>query len=636
MKARLILLLLCLGMFCFLQSSFIGYAQNGENIPQEPQKITPSSKQMQTLEEKLDLILEQYSELKATDKELEQEVKEAFRDNTSYISLGMTTLGVFAGTLALIGIFITAMTYFNSNKYLDEMKEEQKKVLGCSEEIKSLLDTTKKDVSNFREDFLQQPIDDKIDDKIAVEANEQINDISNQGKNILLAIAVQASKNEEWEKAYSFWKALSEIDKNNNSLFYYARACLYLFEKLNNGISHEFLLLEAEEIFQVMTDADKDESILVLWGLILSRHAGIKQNLIQQSYLWVSAEDKYRMAVKLNANNSSAWFNWGVLLFNKSKIANDIEEKKHLSCEALKKYTEAIRINLTDAYAWYSSGVLLSEQVKITEDVEEKSKLISESKLKYAEAARLSPDMFDVWFNWGNLLTSEFEETNDFTLRENLKAEAELKYAKATSIEANHSNAWCNWGYILARQANFIDNVIEQNVLRDKAQQKFSKAIEANPTNGEAWFMWGVMLLEQASASKALTESKHFLDMASKKYKEALRINPEHSQALCNLGVILLQQARFANSEFERNTFLSEAYDNFLKTVSLDPKDSIAYLNLACIEALRGNSGATVHYLANCKILGRTDLMEVVLQEKEFDSVRNSFEMQNFLKTLTI
>ena len=234
------------------------------------------------------------------------------------------------------------------------------------------------------------------------------------------------------------------------------------------------------------------------------------------------------------------------------------------------------------------------------------------------------------FYNWGNAL-SEQAKTKSEAEADRLFEQACEKYSKAVEIKPDFHEAFYNWGNALLDQAKTKSDA-EADRLFEQACEKYGKAVEIKSDDHDAFNNWGNALSGQAK-TKSDAEADRLFEQACEKYGKAVEIKPDFHEAFNNWGVTLSNQAG-TKSDAEAGRLFEQAHKKFQNALDLNPKDDSVFFHQACLEALRGNALEAVKYLRQVS-WPPEKLRQQIEDETDFDSIRQTAQFQDFLKSIS-
>lgn len=382
--------------------------------------------------EGLQLTFEEQTKQNLAKMEKAQTHIEAVADrNIGWVNAGFTALGVFAAMLALGGVGIT---YFSTQSYREQIRNKKESLERYEKEIKELLLKARNNATQLSDLLCQQGVSEKFSQNTLKQAQEAVQ--SGKGMEILWGKAILAQEKEEWEKAYTFWKAiLEDYPKNSNALFGLSYAC-YSLSRLPSKSKEEkrLLLKEGIDSLKNIPYRGADPTVLQSWGLLLMECAVSVSTLEEKISLWNEANSKFQRAVGIDPQLAQVWSNWGNLFCDRAAATTSLEKKILLWDEANSKYQRAVGIDPQLASAWSNWGTLLSDRAAATTSLEVKIPLWNEAESKYQRAVEINPQFAKAWFNWGSLFLQRAEAVTSRTEKNTFWVEAEKKYAQCAAI----------------------------------------------------------------------------------------------------------------------------------------------------------------------------------------------------------
>jgi tetratricopeptide (TPR) repeat protein len=150
------------------------------------------------------------------------------------------------------------------------------------------------------------------------------------------------------------------------------------------------------------------------------------------------ADDAYRQALAINAEDADAWYNLGNLLDYKRGNVDGAEEA----------YREVLVINPEYANAWYNLGNLLQNKRGNVDGAEE----------AYRKVLAINPEYADAWYNLGNLLQNKRGDVDG----------AEEAYRKVLAINPEDADARVKLDILLENKRGKVDGAGKKKGRRKK------------------------------------------------------------------------------------------------------------------------------------------------------------------------
>ena len=378
-------------LFSFLAVSSFAAPQSAA-----PESTPPSSP---PTDERLDRILRSLEALRQTSEKQTKQTLTSMEEakiridtitdrNIGWVNMGYAALAAFAALLALAGVGIT---YFTTQSAQEQVKRKKEAFEKYEKEIKELLERSRNHEANLSKMLHHHGFSEKVTTDIKEQAQEAVK--SGKGIEVLWGKAILAQENEQWEKAYTFWKTiLEDSPRNENALFGLAVACGNLArESSKNTTEKKNLLEEGIHNLKKISDAMQNPNVLCNWGTLLFTRAAAASSPEAKNAFWDDAQEKYRRATKENEHLADAWSNWGALLSARADAATSPEEKNAFWDDAQEKYRRATEEDEHHAAAWYSWGALLSARADAASSPEEKNALWDEAETKYIQSSSIEP-----------------------------------------------------------------------------------------------------------------------------------------------------------------------------------------------------------------------------------------------------
>ena len=315
--------------------------------------------------------------------------------------------------------------------------------------------------------------------------------------------------------------------------------------------------------------------------------------LLKQGHL-SAAEDAYRQAVALDAENTGAWVNLGFVLSERGEVA--------AAKDALER---AATLDSKDADAQYLLGranVSLDDQasgianfnhaLEMRPDFEpcRRDLCLAHMRSGHLDAARrtaeegiaLNPQAVELYPILGHLHALAGDH-----------AAAVESYRTTLSLTPDVAHIHANLGKALQEQGELVE-----------AMCCYRRAIELDPASFDVWRPLAGLLHKQGDTAAAVQAYRrvlastptdadvlcnlgsaltdlHELTEAHVVLTEATRIAPRHAQALLNLGTVLNARADFEG-----------AHHRFESVLALDPSHATAHSNLGAVLLKQGHLAA--------------------------------------------
>ena len=352
----------------------------------------------------------------------------------------------------------------------------------------------------------------------------------------------------------------------------------------------------------------------------------------------LSAEDKnhFKPAIKLHSAlaglegeiGSHASGNWGTALSNLARTKSDAEADR-LFEQAYEKYRKSVQIKPDFHDTYYNWGTALSGQARTKSDAEA-DVLFEQAYEKYRKSVEIKPDKHEAFNNWGAALADQAKTKTDAEA-DRLFEQACEKYRKSVKVKPDKHETFNNWGNALSDQARTKSGA-EADRLFKQAYQKYGKAVEIKPDKHEAFKNWATALSDQAKTKSGAVADRLF-EQSYEKCRESVEIKPDFHEAFNNWGTALVDQGK-TKSGAEADRFLEQARKKYQNALDLNPKADVVLCNLACIEALRANPLEAVEYLRQIS-WSPEKLRREIEDETDFDSIRQTAQFQDFLKSIS-
>ena len=267
-------------------------------------------------------------------------------------------------------------------------------------------------------------------------------------------------------------------------------------------------------------------------------------------------------AIKINSQNSEAWYNKGTALTFQGNYT-----------EAIKAFDKVVEIDPQNLAAWYNKGICFMILGNCTEAIKAFDKIVEidpqnlaawnnkgicfaklgnykEAIKAYDKAIQINPQSSEAWYNKGLSLKclDNYEEA--------IKA-----FDKAVEFNSQDVDAWYNKGRSLECLGNY-----------EEAIKAFDKVIKIDPQDSGAWYNKGICFAHLGN-NKAAVEA---LD-------KAIEIAPQKSEALTlkesilsnSNGLMMSLKSLFSNNDiFVEEDDLLEYAQTYLKTYGDSINDS--------------------------------------------------------------
>ena len=340
--------------------------------------------------------------------------------------------------------------------------------------------------------------------------------------------------------------------------------------------------------------------------------------------LWQKAFEKYDATLRLKPDMHETLIGWGDALDELAQRSEAGDARAH-ALQAFNKYDAALKIEPNSYEALNNWGYALSRLAERC-DRDEARALLLQAIERYQAAHQIKPDLHKVLNNWGAALDA-LAQRSEGDAAIVLWHEAIEKYDAAQRIKPNSPDALNNWGNALHNLARRADGDGARALLQ-QAFEKYDALLKINPNQLEALNNWGLALDTLAQRSEA-DVARALWQRAFEKYDAALKVKPEGEVALNNWATTLLHQADFAVTPEELATLLSNAYERATQAYEINPRSG-AY-NAACAQARRGELVSMVEWLEKEVESGNTVDREHLLNDTDFDAVRETSEFKAWL-----
>jgi len=277
-----------------------------------------------------------------------------------------------------------------------------------------------------------------------------------------------------------------------------------------------------------------------------------------------------------------------------------------------------------------SAGISLLTQLGDRLQTEKEEEFRAAIKL-HSALARLEGEIGCIGLaQWGTALSVQ-AKILEGKPSETLFTQAYEKYAKAVANKPDFYEAWCSWGDALLAQARILKGKAPETLFTE-AYEKYAKAVAIKPDMHDAWNNWGTALSDQAKISEGKASETLFAQ-AYEKYAKAVAIKPDMHEAWNNWGNALSAQTQLMKGK-QAEDFFRESRQKYDKALELHPGDVTALFNLACLEALCKRPEESVTFLRQIS-MSPSELRQKIMDDSDFDPIRQGAHFQDFLKTLS-
>ncbi|MFA6015564.1 MAG: hypothetical protein WC742_10905 [Gallionellaceae bacterium] len=414
----------------------------------------------------------------------------------------------------------------------------------------------------------------------------------------LRAKAVESSRPENAQEAYTLWATLTELGTHDaNAMFNAAYWAHELSDQAQSDEKLRWLRLAGNYYAQTLTLKPNMHDAAYNWGGALNAEATALAATDHQAAraLWKLAGEKYQLALSIKSDMHEAANNWGSALNAEARAlaATDLETARAL---------------------WKLAGE------------------------KYQLALSIKSNMPEAGNNWGSALNAEAKAlaATDLHAARALWKLAGEKFQLALSIKSDQHEAANNWGVALDDEARALAATDPQaaRALWKLAGEKFQLALSINSNMHEAANNWGIALYAEATALAATDHqaARTLWKLAGEKYQLALSIKSDMHEAAINWGSALITEASTDKDVTRSQQLLNQAEQLLLAHADADP-GLVAY-NLACIYGLRVDVQTCLHWLNISQSHKKLPDCSHLQTDKDLDAVRNSPEFIAWLATV--
>lgn len=336
-------------------------------------------------------------------------------------------------------------------------------------------------------------------------------------------------------------------------------------------------------------------------------------NILYYSGLLDESLIEYRISLRLEGNNSNAFFGIANIYFKKEDYSKALKfylktkniDPNHPSVhrklgdlhhimgqtdEAINDYSRVIEVagdSLLTGYSHFSLGIIQEEKKKLGKAI-----------TQYKKAVKLRPNYDFAYFKLGDVYLKKGDTAKAISYLEkaiSLNQTNFLYYdllALAYSLAENFDKAI--WSYKMALKFNEMDIRTLLNLGFSYSRKNdfkyailtYRKALEINPENPEIYYYIGLAYLTH---DKSLDESLNF-------YKKTLSLDPKHIHARNQVGLIY-----YIFKDYPK------AIKEFQTCLRYDPGFVLAYKNLGLVYYELKKYENSIDYYSKTIALGEAD-----------------------------
>lgn len=218
---------------------------------------------------------------------------------------------------------------------------------------------------------------------------------------------------------------------------------------------------------------------------------------------------------KANKELSDYYNDWGIVLSDLAKLNSD----EKLSKQSIEKYKKAIELDQNNSTAYNNYGVELIGFLELNSD----EKVYEEIFEIYKKAIELDPKTALYYNNYGIALSNlaKFKSDKDLYMK------SMEQYEKAIKINPKYHSAYNNYGILLENLAKLNSD----KILYELSFEKYKNATDLNPMFDVAFDNWSAGLINYYYITEGDEKTK-ILNEGIKKAQIAYNLNPKYSYNL--------------------------------------------------------------------------------------------------------
>ncbi len=230
----------------------------------------------------------------------------------------------------------------------------------------------------------------------------------------LRAKAVEASRPNNAQEAYTLWNTLAEFDTQDaNAQF---NAGYWAGELANNAQGADklyWLGIAGKYYSQALNTASDMHEAAYNWGIVLATEASVLSatELVAARARWKLAGEKYQLALCIKPSFYEASNNWGAALDAEARVlaATELGAARALWKQAGEKYQQALSINPKDYEIAFNWGESLDAEASALATIEPDVARVlwSQAGEKFQLALKIKPDDYDSIDSLGGVLIAE-------------------------------------------------------------------------------------------------------------------------------------------------------------------------------------------------------------------------------------
>lgn len=154
---------------------------------------------------------------------------------------------------------------------------------------------------------------------------------------LLHAKAVEASRPESAQAAYTLWATLTELDAQDANAMFNAGYWAYILSEQTQGDEKLRWLKRAQSHYALALTLKPDmHEVANNWGVTLNNEAKLlaATNLAAARALWLQAGEKYQWALSIKSDKHEAAINWGGALITEASTNKDVTRSQQLLSQA--------------------------------------------------------------------------------------------------------------------------------------------------------------------------------------------------------------------------------------------------------------------------------------------------------------
>lgn len=386
---------------CLIGLLALAPAQAADKVQAAPAATAPAanSEEVQGLKERV-------GELEARERQIYAMELERGRKDVDW---WLSSLGIM---LAGLAIFVTvvsiAIPYLIVKRSRNIINQDKKIIEKDKAQVREWLDEIErlKDEANKNSEEIRKKLEivsgtpEAVSEDVQLTAKKTAEDETANPLLRLRAKAVEASRPETAQEAYTLWNTLAELDaKDANAQFNAGYSAQVLADKAGGQEKMHWLKLACDQYKQAL-NTQPDMLIAVNnwgWALAAKARESAKNDLAAARELWREASKKFQQTLHSKPDMNNVANNWGIALAEEAQALprSDLSEARELWKQAGEKFRHALNRKRDYHTAAANLGkALLAEANAIRSiDFEQSNQLMSQAEQLLLEHAEAAPGM---------------------------------------------------------------------------------------------------------------------------------------------------------------------------------------------------------------------------------------------------